>query len=199
MKRHVGLLCGVLSAAVLVSFALLTHAARLYAAGMDAGVPEPCATLGPSTVADEADSYALFAQLSSGGVTRLSVVTPQSQYTFRCADETRVSVNGQKADRDVFLTLLDQILTMPVVTIPPFVPVDEATVTLTLVTDSAQYTAAFYRDGDEESPYMRIISGGADAPCYQRTDRWRLGTMLLACEGTRIQDEQGAETPMGND
>ena len=111
----------------------------------------------------------------------------------------RISVNGQKADRDVFLTLLDQILTMPVVTIPPFVPADEATVTLTLVTDSAQYTAAFYRDGDEEIPYISIISGGTDAPCYQRTDRWRLGTMLLACEGTRIQDEQGAETPMGND
>lgn len=199
MKRHVGLFWSVLSAAVLVSFALLTHAARLYAAGMDAGVPEPCATLGPSTVADEADSYALFAQLPGGGVTRLSIVTPQSQYTFRCADETRVSVNGQKADRDVFLTLLDQILTMPVVTIAPFVPVDDASVTLTLVAEGAQYTAAFYRDADEESPYISIISGGADAPCYQRTDRWRLGTILLACEGTRIQDEQGAETPMGND
>ena len=111
----------------------------------------------------------------------------------------RVSVNGQKADRDVFLTLLDQILTMPVVTIAPFVPADEATVTLTLYVDDAQYTAAFYQEADEESPTMSIISGNADAPCYQRTDRWRLGTMLLACEGTRIQDEQGAETPMGND
>ena len=185
MRRHPWILLCSAGAAVLFSCAL---ALRTLPQADPAGTaaPEPTATCGPASIAD-------------GSVTRLSVVTAESQYIFKCSEDARISVNGQKADRDVFLTLLDQILTMPVVTIPPFVPADEAAVTLTLVTDSTQYTAAFYRDGDEESPYISIISGGTDAPCYQRTDRWRLGTMLLACEGTRIQDEQGAETPMGND
>lgn len=197
MRKHPWMLIGAAGAAALLTCALLTRAPS----GEAVSAPEarPSATRGPSTIADEADAYALFAQLAAGSVTRLSVVTPQSQYTFRCADDARISVNGQKADRDVFLTLLDQILTMPVVTIAPFSPTGDASVTLTLVSEGMQYTASFYREADEESPYMRIISGGADAPCYQRTDRWRLGTMLLACEGTRIQDAQGAETPMGND
>lgn len=198
MRRHPWILLCSAGAAVLFSCTLALHTLT-QADPAGTAAPEPTATHGPASIADEADAYALFADLADGSVTRLSVVTAESQYIFKCSEDARISVNGQKADRDVFLTLLDQILTMPVVTIPPFVPADEAAVTLTLVTGSAQYTAAFYRDGDEESPYMSIISGGADAPCYQRTDRWRLGTMLLACEGTRIQDAQGAETPMGND
>lgn len=197
MRRQRWLLMGAACAAALLTCALLTRAPS----GDATIAPEakPNATRGPSTIADDANAYTLFAQLAPGSVTRLSVVTSESQYAFRCADDARISVNGQRADRDVFLTLLDQILSMPVVTISPFVPTGEATVTLTLVSEGTQYTAAFYKEADEESPYMSIISGGTDAPRYQRTDRWRLGTMLLACEGTRIQDAQGAETPMGND
>lgn len=194
MRRQRWMLIGAVGAAALLTCALLTRAPS-----GDEVQAEPVATRGPSTIADEADAYALFAQLEACSVTRLSVATPESQYTFRCADNARISVNGQQADRDVFMTLLDQILTMPVVTIAPFSPTDDASVTLTLVSGGTQYTVAFYLEADEESPYINIISGGADAPCYQRTDRWRLGTMLLACEGTRIQDAQGAETPMGND
>ena len=198
MRRQQWLLFGAAGAAALLTCALLIHASSGDAV-QAAPQAQSSAARGPSTIADEAEAYALFSQLEACSVTRLCVDTPESQYAFRCTDKARISVNGQQADRDVFMTLLDQILTMPVVTIAPFVPADEATVTLTLYVDDAQYTAAFYREADEESPTMSIISGDADAPCYQRTDRWRLGTMLLACEGTRIQDEQGAETPMGND
>ena len=198
MRRQRWFPVGAACAAALLFCALLLHASS-GDGNQAAPQVQPTATSGPSTIADEAGAYALFAQLTASSVTRLCVATPESQYAFRCTDKARISVNGQQADRDVFMTLLDQILTLPVVTVEPFAPADEATATLTLYVDDAQYTAAFYREADEESPTVSIISRSADGPCYQRTDRWRLGTMLLACEGTRIQDEQGAETPMGND
>ena len=196
MRRQRWIPLSAACAAALLACVLLSHASC--GDGRQAAPQaQPTVMNKPSTIADEAGAYALFAQLTASSVTRLCVTTPESQYAFRCADNTHISVNGQKADRDVFLMLLDQILTLPVVTVEPFAPTDEATATLTLYVDGAQYTAAFYREADEESPTVSIISGGADGTCYQRTDRWRLGTMLLACEGTRIQDAQGAETPFG--
>ena len=192
MRKHTMLLCAA-GAAILLLYAALLFAPAARAPQQDAQTPS--AARGPSTIAEETDAYALFGGVAGKSVSWLTVVTPESEYAFRCADGLRVSVNGQKADRDVYATLLDQILTMPVVSVSPFTPTEGAFVTLALGCGAEQYTAAFYRDADEESPYMSIISGDSDAPCYQRTDIWRLGTLLLACEGTRIQDEKGEETP----
>lgn len=180
---------------LLVSFAIL-YGEPLISGRGDAIVPDAAASSsGPLSIADEQEAYALFGHLTNTAVTGLSLKTSESTYDFRCTDTLRVSVNGQKADYDVFSTLLEQILTMPVITVSPFTPSSSAAVTLTLCAGSAQYTVVFFRDEDEESPYVNLISGDADDPCYQKTDRWRLGTMLLACEGTRIQDEKGEETP----
>lgn len=142
------------------------------------------------------DTQPLFAASAASDVQSLSVVTQEASYAFVRESSRRVSVNGQKADAEVFSTLIQQILSMPVATIAPFTPEQNATVTLALTMNDEQYTVFFYRDEDIDNPFVRLIGGRPDSPTYQQTDAWRIGTMLLACEGTRIQDEKGRETPM---
>lgn len=136
---------------------------------------------------------ALFPELS--GITAITIHTPERRFEFLRGSSGDICVNGQLADQDIYNTLVSQIRQLPVDDHAAFDP-ERAQLLLTLeITDgSAVHTARFYSDNatGEES---RIVSGPPDAPQYHQTDRWRLGTLMMTCEGTRIQDERGNEKP----
>lgn len=138
----------------------------------------------------------LFPELEKTFVTALSVTTPERSFSFACSREGRVSVNGQKADADVFATLLAQISTLPVASLAAFTPTHDPLMTLNVVTEDGQEFIASFYHGERSDAYIRIICDPQGSPHYSQTDGWRIGTLLLACDGTRIQDESGRETPM---
>ena len=74
-----------------------------------------------------------------------------------------------------------------------FEPADEPVVTMTVCTERRDFIARFYTDQDV-SKYAYVITGAESSRCL-KTDAWRVGTLLLTCEGTRIFDASGQETP----
>ena len=66
---------------------------------------------------------------------------------------------------------------------------------LTLVLTAADHdnTVRFYEGSSQET--ARVLAGTPEEPVYGVTKSWRIGTLLLVCDGTRIQDESGNETP----
>lgn len=138
----------------------------------------------------------LFPALEPDDVSVLSVTTQEGKFEFLCQDAHTVSLNGRKADKEIFSTLLSQIAELPVDTLAPFTPADKPIMTLSIrLRDGAQHTARFYGDG-ASGRKARIAATGHSAPTYHTTDAWRMGTLLLTCEGTRIQDENGREAPV---
>ena len=137
----------------------------------------------------------LFPALDPDAVTTLSVYTPDSSFSFSSDGEGSVSVNGWQADGEIYRTLLEQIAELPVQTISPFLSDGaQLLLSLTVRTGDTTYTAYFYEDG-ETGESARIVSGAPDSPVYRQTDGWRIGQLMMTCEGTRIQDERGNETP----
>ena len=66
--------------------------------------------------------------------------------------------------------------------------------TVTVYTDTQDFSASFYQEqGDDKYAY---VVAGADNERFLKTDAWRVGTLLLTCEGTRIFDASGQETPV---
>ena len=64
----------------------------------------------------------------------------------------------------------------------------------TVYTDTQDFSASFYQEqGDDKYAY---VVAGADNERFLKTDAWRVGTLLLTCEGTRIFDASGQETPV---
>ena len=65
---------------------------------------------------------------------------------------------------------------------------------VTVYTDTQDFSASFYQEqGDDKYAY---VVAGADNERFLKTDAWRVGTLLLTCEGTRIFDASGQETPV---
>ena len=145
---------------------------------------------------ETAPSSSLFPSLEPGDVSVLSVTTQEGKFEFLCTDVHTVSLNGRKADEEIFATLLSQIAELPVHTLAPFTPAAEPVMTLSIrLRDGAQHTARFYGDG-ASGRKARIAATSRSASTYHITDAWRMGTLLLTCEGTRIQDENGREAPV---
>ena len=65
---------------------------------------------------------------------------------------------------------------------------------MTVSTDTQDFSARFYQDS-EDGKYAYVVAG-ADKERRLKTDAWRVGTLLLTCEGTRIFDASGQETPV---
>lgn len=135
----------------------------------------------------------LFPAISPSSVTALSVTAGDRRFEFLC-DGEEVSVNGQLADGEIFSTLLEQILTLPIASCAAFSP-EEGSAMLTLVLTAAGHdnTVCFYEGSSKET--ARVLAGTPEEPVYGVTKSWRIGTLLLVCDGTRIQDESGNETP----
>lgn len=194
MKRILSALCAcaVLAAALLL---LLGAQGKVRTAAQTAGGAAGQAQTGDASdrERDGAHTEPLFSSLSPGAVTALSVTSGDRHFEFLC-DGDAVSVNGQMADGEIFLTLLDQILTLPVTACAAFSP-EEGSAMLTLVVTAAghDYTVRFYEGSSQET--ARVLAGTPEEPVYGATRAWRIGTLLLVCDGTRIQDESGNETP----
>lgn len=141
------------------------------------------------------NAQALFPDMEDACISSVTVSTPERQFEFHCWDDRGISVNGQKADGEIFLTLLDQVKDSTFTPRDAFTPQDSPLLTLSINTEGESYSAAFYADASS-SISANIITGPTDTPQYLTTEAWRVGTLLLLCEGTRIQDAMGQETPL---
>ena len=141
------------------------------------------------------DPALLFPDLDMNAITAISVHSPERSFQFYADGRGGVSVNGQQADAEIYLTLVSQISELPVAHTDAFIPDSmQWLLTLTVCAGSEQHTARFYED-DGTGEVARIVSGAEDAPEYSQTGGWRVGTLMMTCEGTRIQDERGNERP----
>ena len=110
------------------------------------------------------------------------------------SDALEAGASDFAADEDVFDTLIEQLMAFDFVQRDPFAPEGEPLLTVAISTDTQQYNARFYEDG-ETGRNTNIISMQQSSTQYLTTEAWRVGTLLLTCEGTRIFDESGKETP----
>ena len=137
----------------------------------------------------------LFPSLNAAAITAISVGTPDRSFQFDVDDSGAVSVNGQQADFEIYMTLVDQISEMPIVVTGAFAADStQLLLELTVCADEEEHTACFYEDGGSGETAW-VVAGTADAPEYGQTSGWRVGTLMMTCEGTRIQDERGNEHP----
>ena len=148
----------------------------------------------PRQATPQDDRDHLFPMLDASQIQAILIETQDSRLEFHTFGMGKVSVNGRRADAEVYQTLVNQIAALPVAGIEPFSGDRELLLTLTIDTDSARHIARFYEDGvSGEEAY--ILCGAQDDLCYYQTDGWRVGMLMMTCEGTRIQDERGNETP----
>lgn len=141
-------------------------------------------------------AFPLFPGLNGMPVTALTVSTPERSFQFHLDTQGTVSVNGQQADSEIFSTLLEQIRELPVEQYSSFSP-QQQNLILTLVVSSGKekHTARFYEDGGAgEKTHIVLDTGNLTE--YRQTSGWRVGTLMMTCEGTRIQDIHGNETPI---
>lgn len=137
----------------------------------------------------------LFPDLDMNAITAISVHSPERSFQFYADGRGGVSVNGQQADAEIYLTLVSQISELPIDQTDAFIPDSvQWLLTLTVCADGEQHTARFY-EGEGTGEIARIVAGSEDAPEYGKTGGWRVGTLMMTCEGTRIQDERGNERP----
>jgi len=138
--------------------------------------------------------HTLFPGLSESAIAALSIVTPEQRFEFRCKTPQNISVNGKQADEQIFSTLVSQIRELPVCAAASFSPENTPSMTMIISTrDGGRHCAQFYT-GASGLP-AHIASGPEHAPVYHQTEAWRIGTMIMTCEGTRIQDASGNELP----
>ena len=98
-----------------------------------------------------------------------------------------LQVNGMKADEEVFSTLIRQIESAEGGQSAAFQPQDDPLLTVSLSGTDGTHTLQFYADAQDRSRVYVLCSGKADA---STTEAWRVGTILLACEGTQIPEEE---------
>ncbi len=158
---------------------------------MSAASASPAAVL--SCTPDAHARHTLFPEVDESSVTHVTVSSQDASYEFLRDAPDDVSVNGQKADSEAFDTLLCQIVTLPVSDTPSFPVSESPLLTVRVVSGETMHLASFYRGQSEDKAL--ILCGTQEAPLYRQTSAWRVGTLLLTCEGTRIQDERGNETP----
>lgn len=143
----------------------------------------------------ETDRQTLFPEMNPADVTAVSIITPQSTFNLERDESRGVSVNGQRGDKGVFSTLLSHIGGICFSPTEPFSEQTTPLLTLVVHQQEHEFTAVFYTDGGT-GEYARVIASHGSNSTYGTTDGWHIGTLMLACEGMRIQDESGRETPM---
>lgn len=147
-----------------------------------------------SPVTAEASSRAaLFPELDVSSISHLEITAPDRNFSFIPGDAGNVSVNGQQGDGEIFTTLVSQITELPVSPQEAFSPQEDPLLTVCISFSGEERSVRFYRGVEDEN--ARLIVGARDSLRYGETDAWRVGTLLLTCDGTRIQDERGNETP----
>lgn len=140
------------------------------------------------------DQALLFPGLDRKAITAITIDSPDTRFEFLCSAPGGVSVNGSRADSDIFHTLIEQIAEMTASPAESMPEDSELQLLITISSGASQRQAAFYSGGKDSSRAF-VRTGAPDAPLYHQTAGWRIGTLMLTCEGTRIQDEQGRELP----
>lgn len=155
--------------------------------------PWPSVQTAPQRTTRPAAGQLLFPELSDTDITGIRIhANDDCEFDFSVRGE--LSVNGQKADEEVFSTLVDQLTADSFTLCDDFEPQNDALLTVTVYTDTQDFSASFYQEqGDGKYAY---VVAGADNERFLKTDAWRVGTLLLTCEGTRIFDASGQETPV---
>ena len=139
------------------------------------------------------DDRLLFPELTDSDISEIHI-RAGDDCAFDFSVRGELSVNGQKADGEVFSTLLDQLTADCFIPCEDFEPRGEPLLTVMVSTDTQDFSARFYQDS-EDGKYAYVVAGAGKARCL-KTDAWRVGTLLLTCEGTRIFDASGQETPV---
>ncbi len=185
----------VTAACMIAAIALCTAFFILHRQPSASAQPNQHAVLSAAQRSPVDPASTLFPELNHTHITALTVSTPDRSFQFHTDKSGMVSVNGQQADGEIFSTLLEQIRELPVERYGSFIP-QQQNLILTLVISSGKekHTARFYEDGDDGEK-AHIVLGTDDAPEYRQTSGWRVGTLMMTCEGTRIQDIYGNETP----
>lgn len=140
------------------------------------------------------DQTLLFPGLDRNAITAITLASPDTRFEFLCSAPNGVSVNGSQADSEIFLTLIEQIAEMTASPAEAVPEGSELLLSLTIFSGASEHQAAFYSGGKDGSRAF-VRTGAPDAPKYHQTAGWRIGTLMLTCEGTRIQDAQGRELP----
>lgn len=181
---HAGAALALLAAALLTT--LLSPHPQADSAGVQSHAVQPA----PMPVST------LFPGLNESAITSITVAAPDRSFHFLCDNHSLVSVNGSQADSEIFLTLLEQIADLPVDESRAFLPEkQDLLLTLTVSSGPSQRVARFYADG-KHGEIAHIVAGTAEAPEYRTTGGWRVGALMMTCEGTRIQDAHGNEIPV---
>jgi hypothetical protein len=190
---HRNRVCALMAAAVLALGVRLTPSLLMYAGPSSASMQNAVRPIRPNGTINS--DITLFPELSSASIRSLFVHTPERSFQFQLNAHGAVSVNGTQADAEIFSTLLEQITDLPVNPIGAF-PIEDTHLILSLeiLADDRQHIAHFY-ENSAAGTVTHIICGAPDAPEYLRTDGWRVGTLVMTCEGTRILDAYGNETP----
>ena len=136
----------------------------------------------------------LFPSLRTEDVAGVSVTTPERAFVFDTGNGA-VSVNGQMADAEAFMTLLEQIAELPLGETEKFAPEEDPILSLSVEAGDEEFCACFYKNANSDA-YAEVICTRGGAVRYGLTKAWRVGKLVLTCDGTRIFDENGEETPM---
>lgn len=185
------------TAGMIYAMGMVIFAAFFYFAGRSEPPEAQAADEQPEsgTTARAAGAGTLFPGLDPEEITAITLYAPDSSFSFEADGLGGVSVNDRLADAEVYMTLVSQIMELPVSAVAAFAPEEERlTLTLTVSEGGTQHVARFYED-DGTREMARIIAGSPEDPVYGETNGWRVGTLLMTCEGTRIQDERGNERP----
>jgi hypothetical protein len=128
----------------------------------------------------------LFEETILSGITRLCVRTSHRTYTFLCEGGEAVCLDGGKADEEIFSTLLEEIRDREYEKTTAFTPQTQPVAVVELQEGTRTYEASFYSEGDREC--SEVIVRGNGKLRYLQTESWRIGTMLLTCEGAWSAD-----------
>lgn len=134
----------------------------------------------------------LFPGMNQTSVLELQIASGDRRFDFRRSGSS-VSVNGHIADSEIFDTLLEQVAQMPVIPRSAFSAQGVPVMTISISIGSAHHSIRFYPAQEKGQADVLCTLPGCEQ--YGVTDAWRLGTLLLTCDGTRILDEHGSESP----
>ncbi len=135
--------------------------------------------------AGSVDLSVLFPDLDVGAITAVSVNTPERSFEFRHDSADTITVNGGAADHEIYRTLLSQIAELPVSSLPALPADADRLLTLVVTAGAERHFAQFYGSAGANA---FILCGTQHAPQYRQTEAWRIGTLMMTCEGTRIED-----------
>ena len=120
-------------------------------------------------------------------VTSLSVRTSGRCFVYN-RSAAGIRVNGGEADEEVFTTLLRQISDALEDADAEAQPSGEPLLTVKICAADVNQTVSFYAD-ETDRRHVFVFSSGDKGDVSGTTEAWRVGTILLACEGTQLPGE----------